>query len=340
MSKLSYYFSMLAKVRPVPALPKLLNYARYRLAAPVPRVRPSLYTPQIAGLIVTKRCNLNCSYCNAAKMLHEGRSEWRRDEADLEKIRRIFAHGLFRNCLLVDLLGGEPLLVGDLARIVAYFTEHGHLTNTSTNGLLLGERIVELKRAGISRINVSVYDANRSVLERDLGRINRIFPVHASVVLLKSHLEGQAEKLAETARFIRDCGCRSLRFWMYRPMGTNPDLGEVVTAADPAYLEFRRRIESLMPGFCLWPAAVDTAAAERRCRQLWQRLSCDMSGNVFPCCGIDAPLSAPPCNVFQDSAEAIFNHPTLVRMRTQLLACTEPVPDACRQCNLLGEPGW
>jgi hypothetical protein len=298
------------------------------------------YTPQIGSLHLTIRCNLNCGYCVAARIFHEGSVDWHEKEANLEKVQRIFASPLFTNCLLVDLEGGEPLLVEDLDRIVAYLTEHGHITNTSTNGLLLAERIADLKRAGISRINVSLYDANRSVMDRNLVRINQVFPVHTSIVLLRSMVERQPDKVLEMARFVRNVGCLSLRFFMYRPIGVDPQPEEIIADTHPAYLEFRKRIEDALPGFCFWPAAVKAAVVKKRCPQLWQRIGCDVLGNMGICCGTDTTLQGPNSNLFDGEPDVVFNHPTLVGMREQLMDTRRDPPDVCKTCNLLGDPGW
>jgi len=298
------------------------------------------YAPQIASLLLTLRCNLNCGYCNAAKIIQEGRGRGPEDDATLDRVKRIFENPLFAKCLLVDLLGGEPFLVKDLDRIVAYLAGRGHIINTSTNGLLLVQRVVDLKQAGISRINVSLYDANRSVLERDLAKVNKIFPVHMSMVLLRSEIENHPEKLLDTARFVHDVGCRSLRFWIYRPMGTNPRPEEIISDAHPAYIEFHRKVDEALPGFCFWPPAVQTGRVKKLCPQLWQRVGCDMAGNMAICCGTDIMLPGPNSNLFDGEPDKIFNHPLLIKMREQLLDPECPPPEVCRGCNLLGEPGW
>lgn len=340
MSHLSYYIEMLKRIRPLQAAPKVWNYIKYRSLPRKAVTSVRLYTPQIASLLLTIRCNLNCGYCNVAKIRQEGNKDWRENEANLEKVKRIFTNPLFSNCLLVDLLGGEPLLIKDLAQIVAYLTERGHITNTSTNGLLLADRIADLKRAGISRINVSLYDENRSVIERDLAKINRIFPVHMSLVLLRSMIEKQPEKLLEMARFVHDEGCLSLRFWMYRPMGVNPQPEEIIVDTHPTYLEFRRRMDDALPGFCIWPAAVNIKAVKKVCPQLWQRVGCDVLGNMGICCGTNSTLQGLNSNLFEGSPDDVFNHPTLVDMREKLIDPELDPPDVCKTCNLLGEPGW
>jgi hypothetical protein len=218
--------------------------------------------------------------------------------------------------------------------------KRGNIVNVSTNGMLLAERIAGLKRVGMSRINVSLYDSNREVLERDLPAINRVFPVHASIVLVRSKIERAPEGILETARFARAAGCRSLRFWLYRPIGVDPKPEEIIDDALPAYLEFRRRMEEALPGFCLWPAAIRKGGFEKLCPQLWQRINCDVLGNMTICCGTDATLQGPNSNLFDSDPDALFNHPTLVTMREQLLRPGCDPPDICKNCNLLAEPGW
>ena len=327
-------------MHPLGAAPKVWNYLKYRSLPREARTAVGRYAPQIASVIVTKRCDLACEYCSAANMMNARGPVWRESEATIEKIERIFANPLFANCLLVDLLGGEPLLVDDLEAIVAYLAKHGHLVNMATNGLLLAGRIAGLKRAEITRINVSLYDANRAVLERDLPAINRIFPVHASLVLLRSEVEGNQDALLGTARAVHRAGCRGLRFYVYRPMGVDPKPEEVIDECLPAYVEFRRRMDDALPGFCLWPALVRKGAVQKRCPQLWQRVGCDVSGTMGICCGTDRMLRGPNSNLFDGEPDSVFNHPTLLAMREQLLRPGSDPPDICKTCNLLGDPGW
>lgn len=340
MAVFSYYFEMAKRVRPLKAAPKVWNYVKFKKSKRQTRMCVRRYTPQIGALLVTMRCNLNCGYCNIAKTLSKTKGSWRDYEATLEKVQRIFENPLFANCILVDLLGGEPLLVDEFDRIVAYLSRRGHLINTSTNGILLLERITDLKRAGISRINVSLYDANRAALERDIHNINRIFPVHVSYVLLRSQVEQKPEAIIETTRFAMDAGCLSMRFFMYRPMGTNPDIGEIITDANPAFIELKSRMESAFSGFCLWPAPVKVGKVEKLCPQLWQRIGCDASGNMGICCGIEDMSKGLNSNLFDGSPDDISNHPTLVAMRKLLLDPTSEPPEVCKTCNLLGDPGW
>ncbi len=336
----AYYREMLTRLRSGRAWPLLYNYLKYRALPRRAKTAVRRYAPQIASVWVTLRCNLSCNHCSVSKLLEEKENDWRASEVGLKRIKELFSNPLLAYSLLVDLQGGEPLLVEDLDRIVAYLTSRGHLTNFSTNGLLLSRRIRDVKQAGVSRINVSFYEENRDVLERDMEEINRIFPVHASMILFKSALENEPERLLERVRFIHRSGCLSLRFWIYRPMGKHPRPQEIITVGDQAYVDFKQRVESEFPNFCLWPSAVQKPPYRKLCPQLWQRINVDGLGNMGICCGMDTKLPGPHNNIFEDDPDVVFNHPLLVRMRQQFLDPNSEPPNICKTCNLLGFPGW
>lgn len=341
MSKLSYYIDMARKVRPLKAAPKVLNYLKYRAGQRQPITSVSRYSPQIAGLLLTKRCNMKCSFCNVATFMHDKTTAWRALEGDLEKVKRIFATPLFANALLVDILGGEPLMVKELPSIIAFLSQRGHLTNITTNGLLLADQVQTLKDAGVSRINISVYEDNRDVLERDLPKINRVFPVNTNMLIFRKDVVNAPDKLLETIRFIKESGCIDLRFWIYRPIGEHVEPDEILYDDEPALLAFREMVEKAVPGFCFWPVPpVKGERAKKLCPQLWQRISCDMQGNLGVCCGTDSFLPAPGGNLFEGDKDAVYNHPVLVKMREQLLDPDAEPPEMCKSCNLLGDPGW
>ncbi|MGO9773024.1 MAG: radical SAM protein [Roseiarcus sp.] len=340
MSKLSLYANMSKKIRPVQAAPKVWNYFKYRAQKRHALTEVSRSAPQIASLLLTKRCTIDCDFCNVASFLHDENTKWRDLEGTLERVKRIFENPLFANCLLVDLLGGEPLMVKEIVPIVAFLTERGHLTNITTNGMLLLSRIAGLRDAGISRICVSIYEENRAIIERDLAQINAIFPVHTCLILFRKDVENAPDMLIERVRFLRDSGCLDVRFWMYRPIGEGASADEILFEDDACFQSFKARMDEELPGFCFWPAIAKKGPVKKLCPQLWQRVSCDMSGRTGVCCGTDMLLSGPEGNLFEGDPDTVFNHPLRVEMRKQLLDPDAEPPEMCKTCNLLGEPGW
>lgn len=329
--KLSYYYEMYRNVHLWKARTKIWNYIKYKCFGHSPEIH--YFTPQIAGLLITKRCNLRCGYCINDSLINDKKE----DDATLEKIKVMFENPLLKNCIAVDLQGGDPLLVEELDRIVEYLVGQGRIVSVSTNGLLLLDKIEKLKHAGISRINISLYDANRKFLDRNLKKINEIFPTHTTLVLLRSDVELHQDKLIETVKFVHDADCKSLRFLMYRPMGVNPKIEEEITENMPSYLRFRKQVDDMMPGFCLWPVPKQTGNIKKLCPQLWQRITYDVAGNVLVCCGTDKVLDK---NLFCSEIDEIINHPEIVEMRKLLLDKTDIVPEICKKCSLLGNKGW
>ena len=288
---------------------------------------------------MTNRCNLRCNYCNASKSLDYDK-ETSTQEMTLEKMQEAFRTPFLKNALLVDLLGGEPLLVPEIEEIVGFLKTAGHLTNMSTNGLLLPKRINGLKKGGITRINVSIYPTNLAFLKKTLGDVNKVFPVHASYVLTRTQLESNPEEIDDIVDFARQARCKSMRFWMYRPMGVNADTKEIVTDDLPAYQSFYRSASARFKKFIFWPKGISMGVRRKRCRQPWQHVNIDPSGNIGICCGIDGYLPSGEANLFATAADVIYNHPQTIDLRIKLLDPSPVIPKECVNCNLLEDPGW
>jgi MoaA/NifB/PqqE/SkfB family radical SAM enzyme len=146
--------------------------------------------PIEAQLIVTRRCNLSCGYCTEydhfSKLI------------PLEVLkRRIDAlHSL--KVTNISLLGGEPLLHPQIAKVVAHADSHAQVSIT-TNGFLLSDKLIgRLNDAGLSNMQISIDTVNPetsgriqkslSSLAPKLERLRRLarFDLHVNVVLCES----------------------------------------------------------------------------------------------------------------------------------------------------------
>lgn len=338
--KYKYYYEILTKVNWLKIMPKIFNYLVYKISRKESVININKYTPQISSLIITKRCNMSCSFCSAGTIMDDAKSNWKIHELTLNRVKEIFKNPLFKKTILVDLLGGEPLLVRELDDIVAFLSKNGFLTNTSTNGILLKKRIGNLMRAGITRINVSYYHENKELLYKDLPEINKFFPLHMSYVLMNKELQNNVAILYELVKFAKESGCKSLRFFLYRPMGLNPDNDEIIYEDNSFYHEFKSNIEKKYPNFVLWPNLAKVNIKEKKCVQLWQRIGCTTTGEMQICCGVEDFLKGVNSNLLYDKPEKIINHKTLVDMRSKLLSKKGEPPEICKNCNLLNESGW
>jgi len=105
--------------------------------------------PLWAQLNITHKCNLDCSYCTEY--------DNSKDHVPYEDLVARIDHCHALGCMHVDLIGGEPMLHPDLAKLMKYVCSKGMTTGMTTNGFLLTEaRLHELIDAGMGKIQISV----------------------------------------------------------------------------------------------------------------------------------------------------------------------------------------
>ncbi|MEM8667389.1 MAG: GTP 3',8-cyclase MoaA [Planctomycetota bacterium] len=107
-------------------------------------------------LSVTDRCNIRCFYCMPAT----GVQFFPRDQIlSFEEIERL-ANLLVRRAGIRDLriTGGEPLVRRELDHLIGRLASIDGLEDLSltTNGMLLAEQALALRRAGLKRLNISL----------------------------------------------------------------------------------------------------------------------------------------------------------------------------------------
>lgn len=126
-------------------------------------------TIEYLRLSVTDRCDLRCAYC-----IPEGFKGFEEPEhwltfQEIERLLGVFARqGLKR----VRLTGGEPLLrrhLSDLARRIAALPGVEDIS-LSTNATQLAKMAVELRAAGVTRLNVSLDSLRPETIEKINGR--------------------------------------------------------------------------------------------------------------------------------------------------------------------------
>ncbi len=187
---------------------------------------------------VTKKCNLNCSYCGHKK--DSTGNELSADE--IGKLVSAFARNGIRK---VRLTGGEPLMredITDIARKIKA-TDGISALYITTNGILLGGMAKELKKAGVDGVNISLDTLDREkfrlltgtdkltqVLEGIESALEEGFSsVKINSVLVRGKNDGEAGALMELARN-RPIDVRFIELMPFSEQGY--DKGLVVTGAE------------------------------------------------------------------------------------------------------------
>ncbi len=163
---------------------------------------------------LTQRCNLSCFYCHL-----EGEIPKKAIEMTLEEIHRIVNLAASFSISKVKLTGGEPLMRSDILEIVNRIRDIPGVEEVSmtTNGILLGGLAEGLKKAGLTRINVSLDTLNPERFKHITGSAGLVTvvsgikeavkaglcPLKVNMVLLKGVNEDEVSKMIE---FTKDYG--------------------------------------------------------------------------------------------------------------------------------------
>jgi pyruvate-formate lyase-activating enzyme len=122
---------------------------------------------------VTTDCNLRCPGCyrgcnrEDSTALHEPVGKIKEEILEMQRIR---------NCQIISLSGGEPLLYPDLLEVISFIKTNGMHPFVHTNGILLTPDLLkEMKEAGLAGVIIRVDSLSRSraVKEEDLNTLRQ-----------------------------------------------------------------------------------------------------------------------------------------------------------------------
>ncbi len=178
---------------------------------------------------ITDFCNLNCVYCTEGVVPKLPREEILTFEEMERLIRVAAAMGITK----VRLTGGEPLMRPDLPKLVRMISATPGIDDIAltTNGTLLSKYALELKDAGLSRVNVSLdtlkADRFKSITGHDnLGQVLEgielaervgLTPVKVNMVVMRGEND---DEVIDFARKTID-GAWNVRYIEYMPFSAS-----------------------------------------------------------------------------------------------------------------------
>ena len=131
----------------------------------------------LAHLVVTRRCNLSCAYCNEYDQVSK--------PVPLELLLRRVDDLASRGTSIITISGGEPLLHPELEQVVSHIRRRGIIATVITNGYLLTEqRIKGLNAARLDYLQISIDNVNP-----DETSMKSLKVLDSKLVLLSGHAE-------------------------------------------------------------------------------------------------------------------------------------------------------
>lgn len=199
---------------------------------------------------VTKRCNLNCSYCGTKNESGEELTPFQ-----IEKIVKAFAScGITK----VRLTGGEPLVRQDIVEIAERISRIDGIKKIAltTNGIFLKKYAEQLKKAGVTAVNISLDTTDKEQFRKITGYdgLHKVFEgidecervglstIRLNAVLTRGKNENEAENLINIARD-RKIDVRFIELMPFSDDGENQKLvikGEEILKKFPQLKPFEK----------------------------------------------------------------------------------------------------
>lgn len=120
---------------------------------------------------ITDKCNLNCLYCKPIKVKSKTYKTNILSFEEIERLVKIFVNAFsFKK---VRITGGEPFVRKDVFKLIERLSllksEKDFELTATTNGTFLKNKIFDLKRSGLDRLNFSLDTLNKQKFNKITG---------------------------------------------------------------------------------------------------------------------------------------------------------------------------
>jgi pyrroloquinoline quinone biosynthesis protein E len=244
---------------------------------------------------LTYRCPLHCPYCSNPLDLPPASGELTTDEW-----KRVLDEAAALGVLHALVSGGEPLLRGDLAELVAAARLAGLYANLITSGLgLTPGRLERLQEAGLDNVQISLQADEETLADAVAGGTAHAWKLEAARLVRRNGLpltlnvvlhRGNIDRLAALIDLAEDLDAQRLELanaqfygWAFRNKhGLLPTRARVEAAAETAAAA-RQRLQGRMEILFVRPDYFDDRP--KPCMNGWGRrfLTVNPVGDVLPC---------------------------------------------------------
>jgi GTP 3',8-cyclase len=191
---------------------------------------------------ITDRCNLRCKYCFDGSFSFIPHDELLSYEEIIRFVKICAELGVSK----VRLTGGEPLARKGIPYLLSEIDKVPGIKDISltTNGVFLGEKILELKEAGLRRVNISLDTLKRErfafitgvdafndvIMSIEKAMYAGLNPIKINTVIIKDFNDDEILDFAKLAKAFN----HHIRFIEYMPFGDSDmwDNSKLITSAD------------------------------------------------------------------------------------------------------------
>jgi len=201
------------------------------------------YNPLLAQVVVTRRCNLSCGYCNEYDDFSP--------PVPLETLLARIDHLAKLKTAAITFTGGEPLLHPHLEQIIRGARGHGMIVTMITNGFRLSRKWIErLNAADLQGMQISIDN-----LEPDEVSMKSLTSVERKLDLLSEHAKFKVNVNSvlgvsdERTRDVVKVAETAVEHGFYHSVGVLHDDTGALKPLSPVQMNAYRRVTSISPSF-------------------------------------------------------------------------------------------
>jgi MoaA/NifB/PqqE/SkfB family radical SAM enzyme len=207
----------------------------------VARVVGSRYNPLLAQVVVTRRCNLSCGYCNEYDNFSP--------PVPLPDLIARIDHLAALKTASITFTGGEPLLHPELDQLVHAARRHGIIVTMITNGFRLTRDWIErLNAAGLQGMQISIDNIEPdSVSMKSLSSVENKLGLLAKYATFKVNVNSVMGVTNERTQDIVNVAQAAAKYGLQHSVGVLHDDGGLLKPLSRAQMQAYQQVTKISP---------------------------------------------------------------------------------------------
>lgn len=201
------------------------------------------YTPLLAQVVVTRRCNLSCGYCNEYDDFSP--------PVPLETLLARVDHLAALKTAAITFTGGEPLLHPDLETVIRAARGHGMIVTMITNGFRLSrKRIERLNAADLQGMQISIDNLEADdVSMKSLNSVERKLELLSKYAKFKVNINSVLGISDERTRDVVTVAETAVKYGFFHSVGVLHDHTGALKPLSPVQFDAYKRVTAISPSF-------------------------------------------------------------------------------------------
>lgn len=201
----------------------------------------SRYNPLLAQVVVTRRCNLACGYCNE----YDDHSP----PVPLKDLLARVDHLAALKTASITFTGGEPLLHPELDQVIRAARRHGMIVTMITNGFRLSRNWIDrLNAAGLQGMQISIDNLKPDEISmKSLSSVERKLELLSKHAKFKVNVNSVLGVSGERTQDVVTVAETAAKYGLQHSVGVLHDHTGTLKPLSPNQMDAYRRVTKISP---------------------------------------------------------------------------------------------